>query len=65
MAMAETILARPAGLGRVVPGRVATMKVETTVVLGIDFLPIFHREILKARDVERIAIYRNREEKPS
>jgi len=56
MTIAEKILARAAGVPRVVPGEIAVVAVDTCVLTDMAFLPAAWREILKLHDPARIVV---------
>ena len=50
MTIAEKILARASGVEKVVPGDVAVVRVETSVLMDMTFLPEGWREVLHVHD---------------
>ena len=56
MTIAEKILARASGVEKVVPGDVAVVRVETSVLMDMTFLPEGWREVLHVHDPGKIAI---------
>ncbi|MGE3935637.1 MAG: aconitase/3-isopropylmalate dehydratase large subunit family protein [Rhodospirillaceae bacterium] len=56
MTIAEKILARAAGVPRVVPGEIAVVAVDTCVLTDMAFLPAAWREILKLHDPARVVV---------
>jgi len=56
MNVAEKILARAAGVPRVVPGEIAIVEVGTCVLTDLNFLPASWREVLRMRDPARVVV---------
>ncbi len=56
MNIAEKILARAAGLPRVVPGDIAVVEVGTAVLTDMNFLPASWREVLVVRDPAKVVV---------
>jgi 3-isopropylmalate/(R)-2-methylmalate dehydratase large subunit len=56
MNIAEKILARAAGMQRVVPGEIAIVEVATVVLTDMSFLPASWREILEVREPARVVV---------
>ena len=56
MTIAEKILARAAGVPRVVPGEIAVVEVGTAVLTDMAFLPAAWREILTVHDPGRVVV---------
>lgn len=56
MTMIEKILARASGRDRVAPGDLVTVPVDTAVVLDINFMPAFWRELRRVWDPEKIVV---------
>src|SRR5678816_2099839 len=56
MNIAEKILARAAGVPRVVPGEIAIVEVGTAVLTDMNFMPASWREVLKICDAGRVVV---------
>ena len=56
MTIAEKILARAAGVPRIVPGDIAIVEVGTAVLMDMNFMPASWREILKVHDPKRVVV---------
>ncbi|HUB97874.1 MAG TPA: aconitase/3-isopropylmalate dehydratase large subunit family protein [Stellaceae bacterium] len=56
MTIAEKILARAAGVARIVPGEIADVEVDTCVLTDMNFLPASWRHILKMRDPAKVVV---------
>jgi 3-isopropylmalate/(R)-2-methylmalate dehydratase large subunit len=56
MTIIEKILARAAGVSRVVPGEIVDVPVDTAVLIDTNFYPAAWREILKVADPERVVV---------
>lgn len=56
MNIAEKILARAAGVQRVVPGEIAIVEVGTAVLTDMNFLPASWREVLKVHHSDRVVV---------
>jgi 3-isopropylmalate/(R)-2-methylmalate dehydratase large subunit len=56
MNITEKILAKAAGVSRVVPGEIVIVEVGTAVLIDMNFMPAGWREILKVHDPARVVV---------
>jgi len=56
MTIVEKIFARASGRAKVAPGDLVVVKVDTVVMLDVNFVPTLRRNVLKVHDPERVVV---------